>query len=131
VVPVLFALHPPRRQRKNVRSDDERIVWGEGLRLRAAFRLCALRQLRPVTDDYSELVVDIRQYGQGAGGTIAVPLDRHANPPADADILVRGTSHIGFLRVDGRVVQAEDHKTGVHANEFYVPQEMKRKVQDF
>jgi len=51
-----------------------------------------------------------------------VPLDRHANPPADADILVRGTEHIGLLCADGRVVQAEDHKTGVHANDFYIPE---------
>jgi len=111
-----YSRFTPRVVKGNNVSNTGRIVWGEDCRYVRHFDCIGfvnhvLSQTTNPNWHYS-----IPQYGAGAGGTTPVPLE---DPPADADILVRGTTHIGLLSASGRVVQAEDHATGVHADGAY------------
>jgi hypothetical protein len=89
---------------------------GGRLPQRAPFRLHQLRELRSELDNSSLLVLRYRPLQPGHIRDRSVTM---TDPAFPGDILIRGSSHIGFLCENGRVIQAEDHATGVHEDELY------------
>ena len=103
----------------NVGSNNGLIVWGEDCRYVRHFDCISFVNFVLSQTTIPNWWGDIQGYANGyapQGKTTSVPL---GDPPSDADILVRGYDHIGFLSKSGYVIQAQDHATGVHADEFY------------
>jgi cell wall-associated NlpC family hydrolase len=113
-----YSRFTPRVVRGSNVDSDGRIVWGEDCREVRHFDCVGFVNFVLSQTTIPNWAYDIPQYGMGAGGTTPVAAGEAA---ADGDILVRGNQHIGLLCADGKVIQAEDHATGVHADEAYKP----------
>ena len=108
---------------KNIGADDKRLVWGEDCRYVRHFDCIGFVNFVLSLTTSQKWSFSISQYAAGnITGATSVPLD---GPLMDGDILVRNTEHIAFLCADGRILQAQDHATSVHANESYLGQKDK------
>lgn len=95
------------------------LLWGEDCRFRRHFD--CIHFINYVISKTTKLDVrlNIQSWiGPASGYTDKKPMDA---PPLPGDILAKGSHHIGFLDENGYVLQAQDHATGVHNDEKYVP----------
>lgn len=117
-IPPFASRFTPRVVKGENVSNDGRLVWGEDCRGKRHFDCISFVNwvLSWTTSTFWD--ASIPQYGNDSSGTKDVALGA---PVIPGDILLRGTEHIGFLCENGKVIQAQDHATGVHEDEAYDP----------
>jgi cell wall-associated NlpC family hydrolase len=118
--PYAGGLTPRVVQGKNVDPDKNRIVWGEDCRNVRHFDCIGFVNFVLSLTTKERWSFSIPQYA--AGNITPATAVAITDPPADGDIIVINPSHIGFLCADGKVLQAQDHANGVHADEAYKAQ---------
>jgi cell wall-associated NlpC family hydrolase len=113
-----FTSFSPRVVRGSNVSNDGRIVWGEDCRNVRHFDCISFVNYVLSRKTVAYWSSDIDHYKEAGSQTTKVEM---TDPVFPGDILLRGSTHIGFLCENGRVIQAEDHATGVHEDELYAP----------
>jgi hypothetical protein len=113
--PFHLIFSPRVAQGANIGANSGRIIWGEDCRRKRHFDCISFVNYVLSATTKTQWGFSISQYADAPGKYLQKIDDVHDAPVA-GDILLRGTDHIGLLCADKRIVQAEQHDTGVHAD---------------
>ena len=101
----------------NIGANNGRPVWGEDCRNKRHFDCDSFVNYVLTHTTKKPWGFTQPQYMTGSQPEYWTETERTA-PPVDGDILLR-PGHVALLSADNHVVQAEQHDTGVHADEPY------------
>ena len=107
----------PRLAAGNIGANHLRPVWGEDCRNKRHFDCDSFVNYVLTKTTKKPWGFTQPQYMTMSRPDYWTEVDRTA-PPADGDILLR-VDHVALLAADNHVVQAQQHDTGVHADEPY------------
>jgi len=114
--PCYYDVFTPRVVQGYNVAEKGTIVWGEDCRYRRHFDCIGFVNYVLSASTSRPWGYSIDQYANGITGAYAIDKDADL---ADADILIRGSEHIGLLGANGKVVQAEQASKGVHGDSPY------------